>query len=286
MLPEFFPPAARESYERDLLDKLQINSSQVRGSTFSGHLSDAFVQSRRFDVMERAKLEPVMKELDLVGMGYMDLQKVAKVGQMLNADLIVVPEIQLVRISLEEKEIPFVPKKRVTLGASLRSSLRVVDVRTTRVVSSGTLETLYSEPGDRAGQDPLRASVAFVDNFLAAAAQKEVSRIADDIFPIRVVSVAGNRLWLNRGERTIEVGEVLKILHPSDPIEDPSTKQILGYNAQCVAWVRVVEVLPQMCAAEITTAIDREKIDKTCFGRRQAPAATTSPAPAAPDLRK
>jgi hypothetical protein len=61
--------------------------------------------ARKFDMLEREELKSVIKELDFGESDYADTEKVVKIGQLIGADYMIVPEIRYLQVVRESKEI-------------------------------------------------------------------------------------------------------------------------------------------------------------------------------------
>ncbi|TJY63140.1 hypothetical protein E4T66_05365 [Sinimarinibacterium sp. CAU 1509] len=106
------------------------------GSGLADMLNAALFNSNRFIVLERARLDDVTAEQDLAATGRFDTSTVAPVGQLEGAELIV-------RGSVTEFE-PDCSGGSVLLASTRKAcmaiNLRIVDVRTGRIVNATTVE--------------------------------------------------------------------------------------------------------------------------------------------------
>lgn len=252
VIPAIYSQGARSRFERELYEKFDISDPSVIEETrFTGHIVDALVNSRKFDVLEREDLMSVVKEIDFGESDYADISKTARIGRMLNADYVVIPEIRYILLIKEAKDIPYIPKKNVKFEATLGTNIRVVDVRTTRLASSNIDETTYIEKQKQRKKEQFKQAVNFIDNFFSAVAAKEVSHIIDVVYPIKVIEVKGNLVTLNRGRGAIEPGEVLEVYAPGKILIDPDTKESLGYSESLMGKIEVTQVKSKVSIARL-----------------------------------
>jgi len=261
-LPAIYAKDSRLKFERELYEELGLSDpSVVENPGFTGHLINALVNCRKFDVLERGTLQDVVKEVDFGESDYADIGKCVRIGQMLNADYVVIPEIRYIVISKKSKKIPYIPdRSRVKHIGTLATGIRVVDVRTSRIVSSSIDEATYEAKQPRHEEDMVRQAIGFISDLYGATAARLVSGIIDAVYPIKIISIDGNLVTLNRGKGAIEVGEMLKVFRSGEMLIDPDTKENLGYNEMEVGKIKVNRVLPKMAMAEVVeTSSDIKK---------------------------
>jgi len=81
------------------------------------------------------------------------------------------------------------------------------------------------------------------------------TRVADQVYPALVAQRTGDRIYITRGEDAgYQVGDVLQIIRRGEPIRNPVTHEVIGTAEQPVGEAKVVQVLPRMTIAQVTTA--------------------------------
>lgn len=175
ILPEHVSAAMQQKFAQDWKEQLKLDDAQTM-PLLSDYLRESFTSDTNYFVLERAEFDTsVMKELDLANNAHADQQLVDKVGKLLNADYIIVPEIQMISIQVESKEIPYRPDPRVTLKASLKASYRLVEVQTSRILLTKTQSKDVARPG--ALRDPLKAGTEVLTNLFTQAADEDYKQI-------------------------------------------------------------------------------------------------------------
>ena len=85
-----------------------------------------------------------------------------------------------------------------------------------------------------------------------AMADKIANRVADVIFPAKIISKIDRQVTINRGDGTsIAVGQDWNVYAVGKELKDPDTGEILGVQEVLVGKVRVTNVLPKVSTAEI-----------------------------------
>lgn len=271
VVPAIYSQEVRSKFERELHEKFGIaDPSVIENPGFTGHFVSALVKSRKFDVLERENLRAVTKEIDFGESDYADLKKTIRMGQMLNADYIVIPEVRFILCGWQEKEVPYVGKMRRTYEGRIATNIRVVDVRTSRIASSNIDETTYKEKSERKDLSTQMSQIlSFVDHLYAAAALKETAVIIDVVYPIKVISLGVETVTLNRGKGAIEPGEILYVYKPGEVMIDPDTKENLGYSEALVGKVKVIKVKAKVSLAKVLEGTDKIKKYFVCRRARE-----------------
>ena len=263
--PAIFVQERRRRIDRELNERFGITDPGVIESPgFTSYLIDALVNVRKFDMLEREELRTVIKELDFGESEYVDVEKCQKIGNMVGADYVIIPEIRYLELDQEVKNVPYVGGNTVSLRCKLASNVRTVDVKTGKIISSHIDET---EKKDRIREnrgDNLRIMVQdLIGKCFRETALREAAKIVDVAYPIRVMSQDGEVVMLNRGEGALLQGEVLKVYAAGEVMVDPETKENLGYQEAYVGSIKVVEVGQKTSKGVIVdqkAAIDRLSI--------------------------
>jgi hypothetical protein len=267
VVPAIFAQDVRSKFERELNEKWGLTDPSVlENPGYTAFLVDALVNSRRFDVLEREDLRSVIKEIDFGESDYADLAKVVRIGQMVNADYVVIPEIRYMGLIMIEKDVPYVGQQSRRLKGKLSTGIRVVDVKTSKIASSSMSDMGATNSLRRAEESPGSPVKDLIDALYGGSALQEAARITDIAYPIKVVAVAEATCVLNRGEGAIQEGDLLNVYSPGEVMIDPDTKENLGFHEARVGKVKVAKVDPKTCTADILEGAGQ--IQKSFIARR------------------
>jgi len=227
------------------------NESRMEAPSFTLSLVDAFVNSRKFDVLERSRLTQVMDEIDFGSSEYGDPTQTVPLGKALNAQYVVLPEIIAMEWREERKEIPYVDRSQRLLRGKMIVGMRATGVATSKILSSCT-EDVRVQRRIRSSE-PFKATE--MDNMVldlySAAAQRLVHRTLEAIYPVRVLDRKGNSLVLNRGQGAIKENDTFNVYALGRDYVDPDTKEYLGSAEALIGKIRVTRVMPKISMAEI-----------------------------------
>jgi hypothetical protein len=202
---------------------------------------DALVNTRKFDMLERANLDALVKEMEFGESEYADPTKVAQIGKLSGADYAVIPEIRYLEIDRRAVNVPYVGGQQVTLECKLATTMRTIDVATGRIISSSVDEVEKKVRPRQNSTMRIAVQDLFADAFKEIAI-REASNIADVAYPIRVMSIEGDTVMLNRGRGALLNGEELKVYSTGEMLIDPDTRENLGYHEAYVGKIQVTEI--------------------------------------------
>lgn len=206
------------------------------------------VASRKFDVLERERVDELLKEKDFTAGDYASPDEAAKLARLLGADYFVLGRIDDLGAHSEEKSIPYSHRRARQLQAHIALHLRIVDARSGRIVAAENFQRVTTlrdpKPADSIGRQ-----------LVADAAQAMVGRIVDTVFPLRVAQLDGNTLYLNRGrDGSLAPGDHLGIYRLGAAIVDQDSGEPLGHTETEVGQARVVAVEARFTRADLLQA--------------------------------
>ena len=230
--------------------------SRMTNPSFTLSMVEAFVNSRKFDVLERSRLNEALKEVDFGQSDYADVGKVVPMGQALNAEYVVLPEIIVIHMVEDAHEIPYVDKTQLLLKGKMIVRMRVVDTAGTRVVAAGT-EEVQVERRLQANNPFLSTEVHnLIVDLYRGASVRLLQRTLEAVYPVRILDSDGMKVVLNRGEGAISVGDEFDVFELGRAYVDPDTRETLGRREDHVALIRVNRVTPKFSEAEILKGTD------------------------------
>lgn len=214
-------------------------------SLLSNELIHQLVATRKFDVLERSRLDDLLKEKEFQESDYASPDEAPKIARLLGVDYFVLGRIDDLGARREHKAMPYSSRTYEQQEAHVDLYLRVVDARNGRIVAA---EKFASEaklrdpkPGQNVGK-----------KLIAQAAQEMVSRIVGTVFPLRIAKVDGKTLYLNRGnDGTLKAGDVLAVFSQGGSIRDMDTGEELGATENEVARATVTAVEARFTKAEL-----------------------------------
>lgn len=230
-----------------------VTSTVVEDKTnfLTGDLVTQLVKSRRFDVVERSRVDDLMKEQEFSESGYISPETAVQIGKMIGADYFVMGKIEHLQAGLENKAVPYGNGKTQQEGVGeMIVNMRVVDSRGGKIVAAEKFNIKFTEK-------KVKSPGIFVENLREQASREIVSTVVERVFPLKVVSVANGVAVINRGAAaSFKVGTPLAVYELGNEIRDPDTEESLGFEETKVGELKVTEVLDKTSKAEIVSGAD------------------------------
>jgi curli biogenesis system outer membrane secretion channel CsgG len=236
--------------------------------------------SNKFSVVERDKLNLVLKEQGLAQSGAVDPATAAKVGKILGVKFIILGGIDKFDVNRNSGAVG-----RFGVGATLVQSNASVNLR---VVDSTTAERVLSIAGDGAVKKgggffkdasfSREAEWGLASETINEAAKAVVTklvsgdylaRIADAAVPGgmvegKIIKVEGNKAYINLGASSgIKTGDKFNVINVGEALIDPDTGAKLGATEKQTGSGSVVEVQDRFAVIQVTgTATAKDTIRK------------------------
>ncbi|HXI29771.1 MAG TPA: CsgG/HfaB family protein [Vicinamibacterales bacterium] len=236
--------------------------------------------ANKFSVIERDKLNLVLKEQGLAQTGAVDPATAAKVGKILGVKYIILGGIDKFDINNTKGAIG-----RFGVGGNLVQSNATVNLR---VVDSTTAERVLSIAGDgqvkkgggfvkdvSASRDAEWGIASETINEAAKAVVQKLTtgdylaRISDAAHPGgmvegKIIKVEGNKAYINLGSSSgIKMGDKFNIVNVGEALIDPDTGAKLGASEKQTGNGSVVEVQDKFAVIQFTgTATAKDTIRK------------------------
>jgi curli biogenesis system outer membrane secretion channel CsgG len=248
--------------------------SAVRlGDDFTVQLTDALVQSGKFNVLTREDLDVVFAEQDLAASGRMAKSTTARKGKAIPAQILIKGKITEFEENTSGGGQGF-SIKGVSLGtkkstASMAVIIQLIDSTTGEVLDSkrvegearsGGLSVGYSGSFDLSSSNfkktPLGKAVQMSIDQAVEYISKKLSEVP---WKGKVVTLKEGVVFINAGENAnVQVGDTFQVLREGEPLIDPDTGIDLGSEATKLADIKITDVQPKFSKAQIEGVADTE----------------------------
>ncbi|MDB6028151.1 MAG: hypothetical protein JWM68_4374 [Verrucomicrobiales bacterium] len=232
--------------------------------SLDSQLIDRINATRKFQLVARSDLKNVVKEQELANSGNFDAndKSVAKQFQLAGAKYILVTSIDDFDSLNEQQTFDGTGKtmSRRTVRLSVvgkiyeASSSKLLDSANFQLSTNDVREIVKGRAKDGNEFDELFVAMS------RDAAEKIANRVADVVFPVRVLSKRDKQIMINRGEGAgVSIDQVWNVFALGEELIDPDTKESLGREEVLVGKAKIVAVNPKMSTAEILedTGIDK-----------------------------
>lgn len=216
--------------------------------------ADVFVtqllESGKFSVIEREKVDVILREQDFGASGAVTPQTAAKIGKMLGVDLMLTGSVSQFSVSRTGASIG-------RIGGSVTTGKVVLQAR---MINTTTGEILVAAEEDNKKNlvGAHYKSVNFKQNFdyglanevMHPAVEKMVAKIVDKAAGMttashsgRIVKVEGSKVWINLGAGSgVKAGDTFEVYRKGEELIDPDTGLSLGADEEKVGRIVITEV--------------------------------------------
>lgn len=248
------------------------------GPAARNHIDTAFSEneelSSRFSVIEREKLDLVLKEQGLATSGALDQQTAAKIGRVLGIKYIITGAID--KFAINTTKGGFGGFGGSYTKAEAEINLRLIDTTTAERVIAVSGEGNVKKGGGFAQGATLsresewgiaseaieKASENVVEAFAKHKGLKKlVASGAMGGTEGKIIKVEGNRAWINMGSASgVQVGDRYVVLSVGEALIDPDTGQVLGVDESETGEGEVVDVKDRFAIMTFTGAANAKDV--------------------------
>jgi hypothetical protein len=213
---------------------------------------DRVLSTKRFEVLERSDADALAKEAAAAGVPF----------QFNQADYILTIRVDSFNDRMETRTLAALGKTITARVVELSAVAKITEVSTQRAIASTNFQVsrrqadqLSANTVEKNGES---SDVLLID-ITREMAQKISSRVADAVFPARVLARRDKVVTINRNDTSgIKVGQVWEVFTLGEDLVDPDTGDKTREEV-FVGKVKVTRVTPQNAQAEILedTGIDK-----------------------------
>jgi hypothetical protein len=215
-------------------------------------LESQLVKSGKVNVIERAKLEQLSKEMMLSLEGVVDPASVQELGKVAGVSVFLFPRITSAWSQQNRNRIPIVNEDEVTVKAGFEIGLKLVKTETAKILASEKASGSY-----RITRMESEGGIPSKSGALATARSRALQGasgiVLGAIYPIKVAHYNSKTgvVTLNRGKDGLDVGKTLKVYAVGETIVDPDTGEVLGSDEEMIGQIKVTAVRQKLSKAKI-----------------------------------
>ena len=227
------------------LAKVQSNVAQK--------ISEYLVQTRKFAILDRTFSKQIDNELASISAVNTHKDEIAKLGQKLVADFLLVGTIESLYYKTTTKKMRSSDRIYQIGNGSFRVSYKIIEVATQQTVFSDTKEVKITH------SDLKNIDKSNSDNILNKMSSKLGKSLTFDIqnqiFPLAIVSYSNGQVVLSQGGKTVNKGDKYKVYKSGKKLYDPYTKEYLGKEEEYCCDVTITRVTSKQSYAQLSNEI-------------------------------
>ncbi|MBW8780654.1 MAG: hypothetical protein JF599_02030 [Verrucomicrobia bacterium] len=213
---------------------------------------DRVLNTKRFEVLERSDADALAKESAAAG----------AVFQFQQADYLLTIRVDGFNDRTETRVLASLGKAVTARVVELSAVAKITEVSTQRAIASTNFQVSRRQADQLSGSTVEKvgeSSDVLLTDVTREMAQKIASRVADAVFPARVIGKRDKVVTINRNDTSgIKVGQVWEVFTLGGDLVDPDTGEKTREEV-FVGKVKISRVTPQNSQADIIedTGIDR-----------------------------
>ena len=203
---------------------------------YEAMLETQLIKVGRFTVYERNKLDQVLSEQGL----QKDLSNNGTQLQIEGVDYLIYGSVT--KKSSEKKQMRTGQFSSVSIVSTFGVDIKIVDATTGEIRRAEAIEASV-EAGKGLATGNFQSSESSANGLVEAqrvVAKKSAALLAESIFPVRVVDVDGQDIYLNYGDSILSVGDRLTVVREGREIIDRDTGKVLGSREKVLGALEVI----------------------------------------------
>ena len=214
--------------------------------SLDSQLMDRVQNTRKFEVIGRSDMSSILKEADFSGGNF----------QVSGVDYLLVTTVGDFQDYAETREFAALGKSASWRVIRLAVVGKIYDGKSGKLIESANIPIEVREQTEN-GANSLKngdLSDSLLQQATFQAADTVAARVADVIYPARIVSKIDRQVTISRGEGSgVAVGQVWEVFALGEEMLDPDTGASLGREELKVGQVRISRVNPKTSQAEIVS---------------------------------
>lgn len=210
-------------------------------------LNNYLVQTKKFTVLDRDFIGQVASEKQSILDGKTPVSEMAKIGNEISADFILVGAVEDFYVKTKTKTILATGDKVTKEHVYMHLSYRLIDVATKQISFSNTMKTSMPISSDR-----FQADSKMTDKMAGSLGEE----ILFSIYPVMVEKINGADIYLGMGGNQFKKGNVYEMFEKGDQIIDSYTNEVLGTTETLVGTIKITSVSSNYSKATSTQNID------------------------------
>lgn len=219
------------------------------GKNVVAQLATALTRTNQFLVLERERIDTVIREQAFGQSGFVDANHAIQAGKLLGAQFGIIGTITEGSVAEEGND----------LVARFALQLRIVNTTTGEISEAEQArEEIKARKGER-DEDNLLADA--VNKGVDEVVSKLVNDIQGQAFNIGVSAIDGKEITIAAGQNSgLEAGQVFKCVKKGKELKDPATGESLGFKTQEIGTMTVTSVERKFAVAQVTTGCKGLKV--------------------------
>ena len=211
------------------------------------NINDYFVQTKKFTMLDRTYIEEVAKEQSTILDGKTPAVEMAKIGNEISADFILVGSVENFNITEKVKKILSSDMEIKKKEASIYMSYRLLDVATKQISYSNTIE--YKLTLTENSKKPDIEIISKTSKILG-------EEILFSIYPVLVEKIVNGEIYLGQGGNQFQKSDQYELFEKGEKIIDSYTNEVIGNVETSLGLVEITSVSTGYSKAKMLSKVN------------------------------
>jgi curli biogenesis system outer membrane secretion channel CsgG len=248
----------------------EANAQESLFQTLRSRITDNIINTRKFEVVERDRLEAVMSERNLADAGLLEEGTAPEAGKIKAAGWIIYGSVLSLGVDADAATLGNMAASKVT--AKVEIQLRLADASTGSIKASKTIISTKSQSrmvGDgRATAGNISEQV--LTDAIRDASQKITEALMELAYPVKVIKVNRADMIVTMTKEQAVPDSVYEVFAPGEGLIDPDTGISLGSSEEYIGRVVVKRSMPKFTIMEPADGSKIEDFSTSMILRRQS----------------
>ena len=227
------PPSCRQP--QYTLQGENVSASDLEQS-LEAALGREIGDTSAFTVLERKRLAAILGEQKLITDGVTALKEHVKLGNLSSGDLLLHGELEDLSVTREEKHIQLTDRIVVSRSGRVTLNWRLNNVGSGEVVAQGVVNLALSDADLKSAP---QSGAPLASWILSRAVPQLLPSLIARAAPLRIAAVVDSSVFLNRGSKSLTVGDEFRVYRQGAPLKDPATGAVIGTAERQVGIIKV-----------------------------------------------
>ena len=218
------------------------------------NINDYFVQTKKFTMLDRTYIEEVAKEQSTILDGKTPAVEMAKIGNEISADFILVGSVENFNITEKVKKILSSDMEIKKKEASIYMSYRLLDVATKQISYSNTIE--YKLTLTENSKKPDIEIISKTSKILG-------EEILFSIYPVLVEKIVNGEIYLGQGGNQFQKSDQYELFEKGEKIIDSYTNEVIGNVETSLGLLEITSVSTGYSKGKMLSAENNLPVDVT-----------------------
>lgn len=219
-----------------------------------GQFIDRFNATRKFEIIAQSDLKAIIEKQNFDLSGNVDPKTAALIGKLIGAKYLAVTTIDTFEDQTERRQNAVARSVTTKRTIYLKGVCKLYNTTTGQLLESvdndiatnSIVETLQEVSNNAEATDELLRDAT------RGFASWSAARVADVIYPVKVLARTGKQVTLNRGDGTsLQVGQIWNANNAGKELKDPDTGEVLGCEEIPAGKICITEVDPKISKADV-----------------------------------